>query len=221
MNHVGARESRSQSGGNVIRPARGSVHRQARSVIGIAFGAGFWLLGCATGSHALQLPSLAKVDSIRISDDWTGLSPVAPLERDYFLKRQGKGFSGTANFSVAGYSGQPRTATANIQIPAAAAKKFLELLASSPLKAGDYTASINHTDDYPHISVELMSKDEIVRFFTQSQGRDHVPWGAKIKEKTYVISSDAPARALKTLEPYLKRDILERLIDEVPSGPKS
>ena len=41
-----------------------------------------------------------------------------------------------------------------------------------------------------------------------------MPWGAVIQGQEYVIESDIPMQALNILEPYLKRHILEMMIDE-------
>jgi hypothetical protein len=41
-----------------------------------------------------------------------------------------------------------------------------------------------------------------------------VPWGASIGGKDYVIDSPAPAEAIAILDPYLKREVQQQLIDQ-------
>lgn len=173
-------------------------------------------LSCGSKSSLQSIiPDLAQTDSIQISDEWTGLSRVAPIEANYSLARSGEGFSGEAKFSVAGYSEQTElTASEAVAIPATATETFLKTLSSLTLKEGKYVPKIEHTDDYPSISIELKLKTDAFRVFTKSQGEGHAPWGVEFKGKTYIVESDAPAKALTALEPYLKRDVLQKLIEQ-------
>ena len=177
------------------------------------------LLSCnSKNSSQGVIPDLSQSDSIQISDEWTGLSRVAPIEANYSLARSGEGFSGEAKFSVAGYSKQTElTASEAIVIPSAAAETFLKALSSLTLKEGKYEPKIEHTDDYPSTSIELKLKGDTIRIFTKSQGAGHAPWGVEFKGKTYTVESDVPAKALQGLEPYLKRDVLQRLIEQKKS----
>jgi hypothetical protein len=70
------------------------------------------------------------------------------------------------------------------------------------------------TDDYPSITIKLHIKGDTVVIFTKSQGKDHIPWGVTLKGETFVAESDVPARALNQLEPYLKGDVLQKLIEQ-------
>ncbi len=179
-----------------------------------------WILfvGCETGVPTEAKEALARLpqaQSIRIQNDWTGLSPAAPLEAHYTLQRTAAGFSGKASFAAGGYGGHPRRALREIEIPSEAAHTFLQMLSEAPIRAGRYEPTITHTDDYPSIRIELETETERVVFFSESQGAGHVPWGVTLKGKTYVSRSDVPARALATLSPYLEREALERLEAEV------
>ncbi|HKP53304.1 MAG TPA: hypothetical protein VJ183_11720 [Chloroflexia bacterium] len=163
------------------------------------------------------LTQLTQADSLKIEDDWTGLSLVAPIIAHYDLRRQNGNFVGTAYFSVAGYR-EARTATEEIDVPEEAALNFLRMLTQSPAVSGHYEARIEHTDDYPSISIKIGIRNDSFEFFTSSQGEDHVPWGLHINGSTYVINSNQPAKALESLQPYLKSDILEKLIKNEPLG---
>ncbi|HLF02599.1 MAG TPA: hypothetical protein VI547_11525 [Anaerolineales bacterium] len=167
------------------------------------------LLAACSGGPAL--PDLTTATAIHIQDDWNGLSPDAPLSARYTLVLIDGVFSGAADFSVAGGA---KTASTDAVLPPEVAEEFLKTLAESPVKNGDYVPLIEHTDDYPSLVIEIDLGTEKVLFFSQSQGADHVPWGATFGGETYVVDSDAPARALKVLEPYLSREIIQELIDE-------
>ncbi|HEY0070985.1 MAG TPA: hypothetical protein VGE04_13545 [Chloroflexia bacterium] len=159
-------------------------------------------------------PKLADATTILIQDDWSGLSPVAPLQALYSLERGADGFSGRADFSAGGYRADPITATETIAIPADVAQKFLEMLADPalPMKEGTYEPRIDHTDDYPSLGILVeLPGGEQVAFGSGSQGEGHVPWGLTYKGKTYIVDSALPSEALDTLRPYLKEEVLERL----------
>jgi hypothetical protein len=165
----------------------------------------------------ISFRQLSQVRSIRIEDDWTGLSPVAPIVAHYDLHRQNGSFSGKANFSVAGYT-QARTAVEEVSIPEDTVLAFLQLLSRSPTEYGHYEPLFEHTDDYPSISIQLGVENDIVEFYTRSQGGDHVPWAGKVQGNIYVINSNLPAQALALLEPYLKKDRLKQLIENNEVG---
>lgn len=165
----------------------------------------------------LTFEQLRQARSIRIEDDWTGLSLVAPIVAHYDLHRRNGGFSGKANFSVAGYR-QERTAVKDISIPEDVALAFLKLLSESPTEYGYYEPRIEHTDDYPSISIQIGLENDIVEFYTGSQGETHVPWAVKVRGSPYVINSDLPAQALALLEPYLEKDTLRKLIENNQVG---
>jgi len=174
-----------------------------------------FLLAFGSSTIGKESYSFSQTRSIRIQDDWTGYSSLAPIEAHYFLERNEDKFSGEVHFSVAGYSEHPKTTTENIEIPLEVVQAFLEMLAKSPLDYGEYVPEFTHTDDYPDIRIELESDSESITFFTTSQGADHVPWAAILDGKTYVVDSDIPAKALAILEPFLKRDVLESLLKSV------
>jgi hypothetical protein len=65
---------------------------------------------------------------------------------------------------------------------------------------------------HPSLSIGLtLPGGESVRFFSQSQGADNVPWGLDYKGKTYIVDSIRPAEALYALKPYLKEETLDTL----------
>src|SRR5262249_13713726 len=149
------------------------------------------------------LARLSDAHRIHIENDWTGLSPFAPLTAHYTLERKSDGFRGGATFSAGGYSGTANKAVEDIAVPLDKAQLFLQMLSKCPMKSGDYEPKIEHTDDYPSIKLEIELEKETVTFFTKSQGEGNIPWGVTIRGTTYVVESDIPATAVELLEPHL------------------
>jgi hypothetical protein len=161
-------------------------------------------------SPETTLARLKEALAVTIEESWTGLGN--PHKARYQLERQGSGLAGKALFE-AGWSEGP-TATADITIPDDVTLKFLDTLAQSPAVYGHYEPRIEHTDDYPSLSIAVRLPDQTVRFYSESQGETHVPWGLGIQGNTFVINSDEPARALTLLKPHVKQDILLKLLEE-------
>jgi hypothetical protein len=160
------------------------------------------------------LARIPSARSVKIRDDWAGLSPAAPILAHYLLDRTADGLAGTAEFAVGESRGAPITTTVTIGIPEDVVKDFLAKVAAAPLKEGTYTPKIEHTDDYPNISVTIDVSGDVLSFYTQSQGMDHTPWAATINNKEYVIETAEIAEALRLLTPYLEGAVLDRLVEE-------
>ncbi len=164
-------------------------------------------------------PKLTEATTILLQDDWSGLSPTAPLEAHYTLNQDSQGFSGTGEFSAGGFSGNPVTATEAITLPQDVAEKFLQTLAdpSLPMKEGEYEPLIDHTDDYPSLGIllELPGGEQVI-FRSASQGERHIPWSLEYQGKSYIVNSGIPSEAMDPLWPYLKRgEVLDRLEQQV------
>lgn len=144
--------------------------------------------------------ALTDVRIIRYQDNWSGLSPDAPLLKTYRLEGHEGRFEGTAQFSAARGANQ-RTATIAIAIPAPAARAFFQGLGGVVGQEGPYKPKIDHTDDYPSREIILETAQGPVRFYTQSQG--NVPWGLDFAGRTYVINADSPSMALGQIASYL------------------
>jgi hypothetical protein len=160
-----------------------------------------------------------SVHSISLQNDWSGLSQIAPIEAHYALELNGNNWSGQANFSVAGYSQHPRKAQRNITIPAEAMQAFLRTLADAPAQEGQYMPTITHTDDYPKITIVVATAAGEVAIVSASQPEGNVPWGLIFNQRQFVIDSDAPAKALAGLAPYLEQETLEQLKEAAQQSP--
>ena len=173
------------------------------------------------------LSQIERADSIRIKDEWEGYGPFSPISAFWDLHRTQDGFAGTAIFrahphfsplSVAsgssrkGFHGHGRYCCSFGEC-----EKLPEQTFPAHLSTRAYVPSIPRTASYPSISIEIEVDHETITFFTRSQGKDHIPWGVTIQGETYVVvSSDVPARALEEdLDPHLKREMLEELLNTV------
>lgn len=173
------------------------------------------------------LSRIAQADSIRIKDEWEGYGPFSPISAFWDLRRTRDGFTGTATFEAHPHfplymsrpdlQGKVFTDTADILIPAGNVTSFLSRLSRARLFKGQYVPSLPRASSYPSISIEIEVGDETITFFTRSQGKEHIPWGVMIQGETYVVvSSDVPAGALEEyVEPHLKREVLNRLLNSV------
>jgi ankyrin repeat protein len=148
---------------------------------------------------AAVLGGIRGAQEVEIGDHWVGLG--TPSSSQWVLRRQGDRVDGAA------------------AIPLAAFESFLATLIESPLLSAPYVPHFGHTDDYPTVSIRLTGPSGTVRFFTESQGRGHVPWAVEVGGTTYVVPTDAPARALSVLEPFLPRRDRGRNAEGAPSAP--
>jgi len=177
----------------------------------LLLGYGLFSVSCVDATLSSYVPDLLEADGIQIKDDWAGFGWI---EAHYSLQRHQQGFKGTAHWRANLRGRIPEAANEDVEIPLDVAQSFLKTLARTSLREGKYKPKIDHTDDYPSISIEFEVKEEIVKIFTESQGEGNIPWGVTIRGKTFVVGSDIPARALKELEPYLKRTVLQKLLEQ-------
>jgi len=174
-------------------------------------------LGVAGGcGPSERVPAIDRsaVQAITIHDFWDGLSPAAPIRAMFRLKPATDCYAGTAQFSVAGYTGEIRE-SAPITVPLPVIEQFFELLESTPVKEGEYKPTMIQTDAYPEITITVESKAGNLRFYTTSQGDEHTPWQVSISgQGVLVTDAGTPAQALKLLDPYLARSVEDRMINE-------
>jgi hypothetical protein len=156
---------------------------------------------------------LADILTITILDNWTGLSPLAPIEAYFRLEPTPGFFSGTAEFQVAGYT-EAISRSVPISVPQAVIEELLALLESTPLEEGEYKPLFSHTDDFPAITIAVEGRAGDLEFATKSQGSRHIPWRVVVGRDHYVTYADTPAQALDLLDPYLAREVQEALFDQ-------
>lgn len=149
------------------------------------------------------------VQSITIQDHWNGLSPVSP-RADYQLNFQNGTLIGTGTFTA----DLQNYLTVDITIPREITQEFLNKLKAIEMLEGDYIPFRDHTDDYPSIGITIQTRRETIEIFTRSQGEENIPWSINMRNREFIIDNGTPAQALAIIEPYLRRDILEQLIDK-------
>jgi hypothetical protein len=165
-------------------------------------------------ASAIDVPPIdpSAILTITISDQWTGLSPLAPIEAQFRLEPMTDHFSGMAEFSVAGYT-NALTRSVPISVPLAVMEELLVLLESTPLELGEYQPVFNHTDDFPSVMIAVEGGAGDLEFASTSQGSRHIPWRVMVGQDHYVTYADTPAQAFDLLDPYLAREVQEELFD--------
>lgn len=162
-------------------------------------------------------------ERIEIHDHWMGLEGDVPIDALYTFVRVtgGRGYNGSGTLARGGSREAARRASGPLllTVPDTAMQAFLRGLAAVPRTPGAYEPRIEHTDDYPELTIRLHTGGDLVEFFSASQGDDRRPWRVIIGGRTYVSDSPAAARALKHITPFLRRDELNRLIDQQRGGP--
>lgn len=170
------------------------------------------------------LPNLIGARAIVITDEWTGEGPGSPRVAAYRIERQGEtwDFAGTARFTIARGHPGAREKTEAVSFPDSVILHFLQSLTAAPVAAGDYRPVMNRFDDYPVVTILLEFDDGTVEFHSSSQGEGRRPWRVTLKgpglERVMVSDSDAPWRALRALDPYLKPETLNSLLGPQPDG---
>jgi hypothetical protein len=165
------------------------------------------------------LQQLMQVDTIIIQDDWSGMSPLAPIQQRYTLRRDGDRFKGQATFSLGAYSGEPQSATVEVIIPNETVGAFLKQLVNTPLEHGTYRPRQTHTDDYPERSIHLSGPEHTFDFYSASQGGGH--WRLTIDQQEYLVNATTPDKALEQLAPQLRPDVWERLVNDLERARKA
>lgn len=152
------------------------------------------------------LDRLRSAQSLTISDGWWAYGPVQTVAMTFTLSPTADGFSGTGDYQAQSYYG-PKTATTRpIAIPTETMSAFLDTLAASPLGSEAYIPDDKTSDYSPKLRIAFETPEDEIIFHSESQGKRHVPWEARIGEQRYSINTSQPMDALDLLEPYLKRD---------------
>jgi len=165
-------------------------------------------------ANAIEVPPIdsSAILAITIADDWTGFSPLAPIEAHFRLEPATDYFSGMAEFLVAGYT-EAITQSVPISVPLAVVEELLALLESTPLEVGEYKPVFNHADDFPSIMIAVEGRAGTLEFASGSQDSRYIPWRVVVDQDQYVTYADTPAQALDLLEPYLAREVQKALFD--------
>ena len=154
---------------------------------------------------------LAAADRIHFRDNWAGDAPPGTVPVvEYALQKAGERWTGTVTFSV----GQ-RTKSMVWRPDAKTMSRFFDAMEKSALTTAKYVPKITHTDDYPHLQLEIDAGSRRAVVHSESQGVDHVPWAVDIDGRTYTVPTADPARALTVLLDSADANEARRLLDEL------
>lgn len=160
------------------------------------------------------LASLPSADRVVVQRSWNGFSPVGRRSATYALTRSPDGFAGEALFRVTVRRGAGETHEQRlpITVPTMVMEGVLRDLTIIKVVPGPYRPRMDHTDDYPDDLVQVSSGGHQVRFYSQSQGYDHVPWGIETGGQVLVSDAADVARALRRLDTCLPTDAYDEMI---------
>ena len=145
----------------------------------------------------------AFLEELRIQDTWMGLAEPSSRSTEYRLQRKADYLKGY-RVSPGGEGRSTPESREQVQpIPDFVVRYVLGLLENARLIREVYRPTLECTDDYPSIQLQLLVGEHLIEFYTQSQGEDHVPWAVVCGEGRWVTHSTAPSRALAALMPYL------------------
>lgn len=149
--------------------------------------------------------------AVVIFDKWSGFSPTSPQQVRYYLVRQDKQFKGFATVSFGSATQRRTRILTDIEIPASKVKKALNLLQGLRLEQTEYEPHFTATDAYPDLTIVFDAGSEQLILKSRSQGEKMTPW----KVTGGVTNSTAPFEVWQMLKPFLRRDEVEALRDEV------
>jgi hypothetical protein len=162
--------------------------------------------------YLLRYPAhFNNVKEVRIQYYWDGFSNVTPIIREYRLQLQNGMLVGEGRFSIRILKIKN---SSDVSIPQEVVKSFLGVLKTIKIEDKPCRSGIIMTDNYPYVSITLFTETGHTKIASTSQFEGYVPWCAILQGHQYKVDSDIPAQALNILKPYLKRDILDTMIDE-------
>ncbi len=174
-------------------------------------------IGCAALRSPEQLPPLSQPSWIFLQDDWNGYASFAPLEAKFNLKPTTDNYTGTVYFAAGGNFGQTFTVGDRIEIPLDVADRFLATLSEVSLAESGYAIPTSAPDDYLQKSIRLELDKKTVTFSTNSSDggwKITITTPDDVKGKVYTIRTTLPNQAIELVNPYLKRDVQQKLIDQ-------
>ena len=163
----------------------------------------------------VALTRLEEATSVRIMDK--NDLPTRDTYAYYELARVAGQFTGKGKFEAYGEEYRHVSAEEDISIPISAVQDFLNILSTAPVEEGVYEPKVVDIGEftYSHIRIEIQVDRKTILFHSASDGEDRTPWGMNIGGESYIINSAIPTHALRSLNPYLKQDVLDRMVHEV------
>lgn len=163
----------------------------------------------------MDLSIVRLATEITVVDGWNGMSEAAPIVLRANLNRQRDGtFAGSASLRV-GYGERETVQNLEVSVPKRTMVAVLSRLAKTTVASGRYTPMLEHTDDYPSITIKIETPHGSMELETASQGPNYVPWGLRHDGKEYTVAAAEPGRALELLRPHIGCKRLEEMVDAV------
>ena len=141
------------------------------------------------------LDALPSATALRITEGWMGLTPIGPLAHHYELSATDAGFVAR----LVCHAGTRELAQPDQTIPRDSLAPILAQLRTVEVTTGTYAPRIEHTDDYPNLSIEIDSPAGTLAFTSGSQGEDAEPWQIATGSDTAIVASAIPGQALHAL----------------------
>jgi WD40 repeat protein len=184
--------------------------------------------GLTKGKLKEVFPILARLPEATI----VRLNPVlgnmfGDKSTDYELRRTVSDFSGLGLFQYYSYISNFYSYTyeeaREITIPMAEMRRYLELLAETPIEEGPYKGPplVTVTDYYPKLRMEIETGNGPLLISSVSQKPDFFPWTINFAGRTFTASDAIPFQAYSILEPYLKQGTLEDMRAQAEAGQKN
>jgi hypothetical protein len=141
------------------------------------------------------LTALPSATALRVTEGWMGLTPIGPIAHHYELTATEGGFVA----HLVCHAGAHELAQPDQTIPRDSLAPILTRLSSAEVTAGTYAPRIEHTDDYPNLSMEIDSPAGTLALTSQSQGENAEPWQIATGSDTAIVASSMPGEALHAL----------------------
>jgi hypothetical protein len=167
------------------------------------------------GSILSKLIDVERVRLLTIQETWLGDDAHSPVRATYDLSRRADGaFRGQGLLSTS-LSGEKWV---EVTLPSFDARLFLERVLRTPLIRGAPVFQREDTDEHPRIEITLQldlvgigSPGAVCVLFTESPGRDHVPWGVFLGGTLYTTTARSLGRALRSIASRLQRPTLDAM----------
>lgn len=141
------------------------------------------------------LTALPSATALRVTEGWMGLTPIGPTAHHYELTSTDAGFVA----HVVCHAGAHELVEPDQTIPRGLVAPILGRLTATEVTAGTYAPRIEHTDDYPNLSIEIDSPLGTLALTSQSQGENAEPWQIAAGSDTAIVASPMPGEALHAL----------------------
>lgn len=153
-----------------------------------------------SGRTVAQLVDVEQARLVIVRACWSGMN--GSTEATYELRRTE---SGELAGEVEWFESDERKANAHVTLDRAATTRCLKLVAAAPLGPPPYQPYMDHTDDFPRMTVVFHVGPEagrpgIVTLYSSSQGELRTPWQLVIGDEVFTSAGSELGRAMKSIQ---------------------